>query len=246
MLIVLLFGGLSIWISGCSNAQTEGVNTKQADTSALQVSSKIYTTSNDKEQQLNSMTDERDGETYATVIIGEQTWMAENLRYNASLSKLNPENPSTNYGRLYDAITVQTVCPNGWHLPSDWEWNKMEMALGMSEEDVDKTFWRGEHGLSMKSTEGWVNDGNGTNSSGFNAYPAGYFSLTEWGGANGFGGLGTSVGFWASMGSSDWPIAKVPNNRVWLRFVGAPLKGVNRFDDEKSSGFALACRCVKD
>ncbi len=192
------------------------------------------------------MTDPRDGETYATITIGKQTWMAENLRYNSSGSKLNPDTPSAIYGRLYDGLTAQTVCPKGWHLPSDSEWNEMEMTLGMAAANTVKTFWRGEHGISMKSVSGWVDGGNGTNSSGFNALPGGYYSPDAWGGPDGYGGLGASGGYWSSTEVFDWSLTGSFVNRAWLRFLGAPLKGVNRFDDDMSSELAVACRCIKD
>src|SRR5215469_10890371 len=86
-----------------------------------------------------SFTDSRDSKTYRTVVIGTQTWMAENLNYNATGSKCY--NDSTQYcdlyGRLYDWTTAMAgvssssanpsgvlgICPVGWHLPSDAEWN---------------------------------------------------------------------------------------------------------------------------
>ena len=69
---------------------------------------------------------------------------------------------------------VQGVCPDGWHLPSDNEWIELEMQLGMSYDDAWLVGWRGiNEGTKMKSKEGWENDGNGTNSSGFCALPAG-------------------------------------------------------------------------
>ena len=117
---------------------------------------------------LDSIIDVRDGEVYKTVKIGNQTWMAENLRYNASGSWLNPINPSVQYGRLYDWGTVmngasssssspsgvQGICPSGWHVPSDAEWATLENAIGGN-----------AVGTAMKSTSGWSNyygnSGNG-------------------------------------------------------------------------------------
>ena len=136
----------------------------------------------------STFTDARDGEVYCKVVIGTQTWMAENLRYNASGSWLNSSNPSTSYGRLYDWTTVmngassstsspsgvQGICPSGWHLPSDEEWSTLELSLGMNSSDTSLSGqFRGVHGTSMKSTTGWS---NGTNSSGFNALPTGYYT----------------------------------------------------------------------
>ena len=78
-----------------------------------------------------TMTDSRDGEVYQTVILCNQHWMAENLRYNPSApfngfgAWINISSPSTIYGRLYDWTTAQTACPSGWHLPSDTEWSTL-------------------------------------------------------------------------------------------------------------------------
>ena len=166
-----------------------------------------------------TFTDARDNEVYAVVQIGNQCWMAENLRYNASGSYLNSANPSTTYGRLYDWATVmngattsssnpsgvQGICPSGWHLPSDAEWNELEMALGMSAADTANNGSRGTHGTGMKSTTGWNNSGNGTNVSGFNAFPAGnYYSGS-------FYLFGVYSYFWSSTENSP--------SYAWIRFL---------------------------
>ena len=124
----------------------------------------------------NAFIDPRDGQIYNTVEIGNQIWFAENLNFEKSSSWWY-NNSSVNgdeYGRLYNWLSARTACPTGWHLPSDDEWKELEMSLGMSQSEVDMAGWRGtDEGEKMKSTYGWISNGNGTNSSGFNALPGG-------------------------------------------------------------------------
>jgi uncharacterized protein (TIGR02145 family) len=115
-------------------------------------------------------TDARDGQTYKTVCIGKQVWMAQNLNFDApgSLCYYNNSANCDTYGRLYDnATALQGVCPKGWHLPSDAEFTEMLTTLG------------GPLAADLKmramgiSKVGYWN--SATNSSGFSALPAGSF-----------------------------------------------------------------------
>jgi uncharacterized protein (TIGR02145 family) len=132
-------------------------------------------------QQKGSFTDPRDKKTYKTTKIGTQTWMAQNLNFNASGSKCyeNQGSYCQKYGRLYNWNTALNVCPKGWHLPSNAEWDKLyRFADGTS--GTESPYKSETAGKLLKTTSGWVDDGsgtdgNGTDKYGFSALPGGYY-----------------------------------------------------------------------
>ncbi|MDR0518385.1 MAG: hypothetical protein LBH25_15235 [Fibromonadaceae bacterium] len=134
--------------------------------------------------------DSRDGKTYKTVKIGNQTWMAENMNYEDKNSKCydnKPENCKT-YGRLYDWDEALTSCPKGWHLPTDNEWRDLFSA-------VDEGYLAGVQSAEiLKAKSGWNNNNNGEDKVGFAALPGGE------GRSNGFSYVGFE-GYW--WGRSD-------------------------------------------
>ncbi len=143
------------------------------------------------EPEEGTLTDSRDGQTYKTVVIGTQTWMAENLNYAATSSVCPLENSAycTKYGRLYLPGGASTYCPSGWHVPSLSEWTVLYNY-------VDANNGTEGVGKSLKSTTGWYEAGTvigtgtaartavatGKNQFGFSALPAGscWYNLPSW------------------------------------------------------------------
>lgn len=150
--------------------------------------------------------DPRDGKTYKSVKIGNQTWMAQNLDFHGEDGFLglcygdkpkekisNPGN-CKKYGRLYDWKEAMKACPKGWHLPSDKEWQTLVDFVG-GEEVASKKLssqcgW-GNCGPTKLDERGRTIEGNCTNEFGFSALPGG---SGAWGNFNSVG----DRGFWWS------------------------------------------------
>ena len=121
--------------------------------------------------------DERDYMVYSVVKIGNQYWTGENMSYNVKGSFINPDFPSNDYGRLYDHAQSIKALPLGWHLPTDAEWNELEIYHGTPPEEAFLTAERGENTGYKLSSPDW----NGTKESLFNALPAGYYTTWDYG-----------------------------------------------------------------
>jgi uncharacterized protein (TIGR02145 family) len=205
-----------------------------------------------------------DGNVYKTVKIGTKWWMAENLkvqRYsNGDSISYVPQNIpdsvwSNNntgaycyfdeiYGFLYNYYSISNsggLAPEGWHIPSDDEWNELERFLGMSNAEVEEINWRGsDQGNKLKIVGGdtryWATSSDqyeifGTNESGFTAL----------GGAcrifNGEWGHITHTGFW-------WTSSSLNEDEAWYRSLDYNKANVFRYYGSKNYGFSV--RCVKD
>ena len=146
------------------------------------------------------------------------------------------------FGRLYNFYTIlddRKICPSGWHVPSDADWQILEIELGMSETDVHSTSWRGEIAPSLKSTSTYGNNGNGLNTSGFNGKAHGSASFN-----------GSSVMYsWAGdfpvwWSSTPAPAEFDPNPQAWCRGLDDYEDGVWR--DGYDYDYLRAIRCIKD
>jgi uncharacterized protein (TIGR02145 family) len=180
----------------------------------------------------NSKIADVDGNTYNTVNIGTQVWMKENLKttlYNNS-SPIpvvtdgtawtllttpaycwynNDAANKTLYGALYNWFTLdvasnggKNVCPTGWHVPSDVEFQTLELYIGIPADTVGIWGYRGtisQAGDKMKNTTGWKTGENGTNTSGFSGLPGGY----RYGASGIFNDMDDITYWWSSTAYSD-------------------------------------------
>lgn len=202
---------------------------------------------------------DREGNIYQTVKIGNQWWMAENLRvrvYNDStaIQEVKSTDPDSiwakktigafcsldkRYGIHYNWYAVSNrkkIAPLGWHIPTDEDWKILEKTLGMSQPDADKTSWRGinetEKLIPVAST-GWPSSTIifGTNESGFCALPGGCRLF------NGKVGELTTSGYW-------WSSTETTSSKVWYRSLASDHLTIFRYYVDKKYG--LTVRCIRD
>ncbi len=175
-----------------------------------------------------TLLDRRDGQTYATVKIGDLEWMAENLKYKTKLS-LCYDDLTDNcyvYGRLYNWYEAKKACPDGWRLPSESDF----ASLPKFADDEDPL------GKKMKSASKW----DGSNELGFNAVPGGAYIYNNgewtylWKGLDAF--------FWSSSknGSDSAFVMQLESNLSRAFWVSVPIS----FDYKMV--FELSVRCVKN
>jgi len=111
---------------------------------------------NPVDPNVGSVKDERDQIVYKTIKIGNQTWFAEDLRYDGPLSQ--GKSYEINGGKVYNFDGAKVACPNGWRAPSDLDFRTLENYLGMSDADTTKIGYgmnRGvDKGIGMKLQNG--------------------------------------------------------------------------------------------
>lgn len=206
--------------------------------------------------ETGTMTD-IDSNVYKTVKIGDQWWMAENLKVthyrdgsaipkvtdNTAWSELetgaycnyeNNDDYADSLGCFYNWYAVNDtagLAPAGWHVASDAEWKELEIYIGMDETEADDDYFRGTNeGRKLKSASSWTS-GNGTDIYSFSLIATGY--RTTW-------GVSMNIGWSSPL----WTSTESDSLNAWNRSTTASETGIARIDAEKVIGFCV--RCVKD
>lgn len=192
-----------------------------------------------------------DGNTYKSIKIGDQWWMAENLNttkfrngenipnvtgtnewaidMNAAYcnSNNNPEIASV-YGRLYNwhaAADGRKICPDGWHIPNNNNWAELVEFLGGNEIAGGK--------LKQTGTELWNSpNADASNTSGFTALPGGVRNA--------------NTGFFAGTGSTGswWSNSEQNSEKAGVWGLTSVNGAIADYSLDKNTG--LSVRCVKD
>ena len=199
---------------------------------------------------MDEVTDLRDGQIYKTVAIGSQIWMAQNLNYEM-VNSFCYNDDSVNcskYGRLYlwstamdsagiwttngkgcgygmtctPTYPVRGVCPEGWHLPTQTEWNTLFIKVGGSS----------TAGKMLKSTNGWYSSGNGIDAYAFSALPSCYRSNH---------GAYYYEGYYAFF----WSSTEIDDNHAYYMYLyhGNVNAILNHYNDKN---YAFSVRCLKN
>ena len=207
-------------------------------------------TSKTSESAEGALTDSRDGQTYKTVTIGTQTWMAENLNYETTGSYCYRDSAKycAMYGRLYlwaaamdsagtwssngkgcgissvcsPKLPVRGVCPKGWHLPDTTEWNTLFATVGGGS----------MAGTKLKSQSGWYDGGNGDDAFDFAALPAGNYYY------------GNSYDCSAGSNAYFWSSTKYNAEGTYIMRLYYSADYAIISDTKGPNGFSV--RCLKD
>lgn len=202
------------------------------------------------ETGFGSFTDPRDGNVYKTVTIGNQIWMAENLKYLPSVvpsatssetipyyyvfnyeyiyvSEAKATTAYKTYGVLYNWPASLTACPPGWHLPSYDEWFELTDYLADNTGGKLKAI-----GTIGSSTGLWLAPNTGaTNEAGFTAIPGGFRNRPE-----GFANIYFSANWWSSTETS-W-------GGAYYQIIYYNGNSLLSHNDSKTHGMSV--RCLKD
>ncbi len=187
--------------------------------------------------------------TYNTVTIGTQEWMAENLKTthypngkaillvtdNTVWANLrdndadkaycyyeNSLNNRETYGALYTYAAAKDACPTGWHLPTDEEWATLENFVHND----------GYLSNALKATTGWSGERKGTDNYGFSALPAGRRTSDD----GAFEEAGNNACWWSNT--------EIGSSYTYNREIRSFIANLYRSTTDMSLGVSV--RCVRD
>lgn len=193
-----------------------------------------------------TFTDARDGQQYAYVTYDGLDWMAENFRYdigdavNSSIYLDADEYESSpastrnlaRYGRLYTLQGAQTACPEGWRIPTDQDWQRLEQALGMAAGEAAAEGWRGSIARQMLTLYGEQTD--------LNLLLGGYYFANTPGVQSGWRHMGVYAYYWTST-----PDEQKDGTFYYVRKLTYSRSEVCRMSMEPT-GYKLSVRYVRD
>lgn len=210
-----------------------------------------------------------DGNNYKTVVIGNQEWMAENLKVTHFNDGTSIDYPGKDYsawkknrtgayawydnnnaqfaeayGALYNWYAVDNesgLCPSGWRIPTDDDWKQLEMYLGMSYEDANSAGWDRSNyiGNLLKSNRSLPD-----------AHPRWKKKTEDITNKRGFsalpGGYRSSNGLYDLMGDFGhwWTSNEYNSSYAWNRQLESNYADVSKFALNKVYGFSV--RCVEE
>lgn len=194
-----------------------------------------------------------DGNTYRTVKIGEQVWLAENLRVTKYQdgTKINtgfiPDDKKENllkHGRLYDwhdVVDERNICPVGWRIASDDDWKALERSIGISESELDTHGWRGDNdvAITLKAEQPDTIfkrfDQSQVNKYQFSASPA-----------------GVKIGNWyltQGMYSEFWTSSNASEKEAYARTLAYSWWNIHKGEirrEKLNKNYMFSVRCVKN
>jgi uncharacterized protein (TIGR02145 family) len=204
-----------------------------------------------------------EGNTYPTVMIGDQEWMMENLRTGSyangmAIPSVDPplawglltdgawshydasSDHGIAYGKIYNWHTVANVsglCPEGWRVPSDTDWFALETTLGVHADTLDLVGYRGygeNVGGRMKTVSNlWTGPNAGANNES-------QFSAIPAGYRLGNNGSFSAIGNYTAW----WSTSEFDGQNAWIRGLNTNNIGVDRNTANKLNGYCI--RCIRD
>jgi uncharacterized protein (TIGR02145 family) len=173
-------------------------------------------------------TDPRDRYRYPVVRIGGLRWFAENLRFRTPDSRCYEldEANCADHGRLYRLADAERACPAGWRVPSEVDWRKLELAVGVKPEDLEKENGRGDPAGKRLKFGG---------DTGFNVRYSGWIDPHR---ADSSRAMGRNAAYWATTPGPPDEVSAT----AWHRDVAANRNSIWR--SPVNVTYWLSVRCV--